>query len=84
VIFNKPTHGLDVRTAVAVRERIRELAEQGTASLLISTELEELVELADRILVLSRGRVAGVVENAPGADRRIGELMVGGRSATTA
>ena len=78
VIYNKPTYGLDLRTALSVRERIRAGSEHGVTSLLISTDLEELLALCDRIAVLSRGRVAGVVENGPGAEQRVGELMVGG------
>lgn len=80
VVFNKPTYGLDVRTTRAVRARIREQAEQGVAALVISTDLEELIDLCDRIAVLSRGRLVGVVENGPGAEQRVGELMVGGRA----
>ena len=53
-------------------------------SLLISTDLEELLALCDRIAVLSRGRIAGVVEVGPGADQRVGELMVGGPAAPAA
>jgi simple sugar transport system ATP-binding protein len=78
VIYNKPTYGLDIRTALSVRERIRSGSEHGVTSLLISTDLEELLALCDRIAVLSRGRIAGVVENGPGAEQRVGELMVGG------
>ncbi len=77
VIYSKPTYGLDVRTTRAVRARIREQAERGVAALVISTDLEELVDLCDRIAVLSRGRLGGVVENGPGAAQRVGELMVG-------
>jgi simple sugar transport system ATP-binding protein len=76
VIFNKPTHGLDVRTAEFVREKITELASEGVAALLISTEIEELVSLCDRIAVMSRGAITGVVDNDPGAEERVGELMV--------
>ena len=45
VVFNKPTHGLDVRTIASVRERIRELAERGVGIVVISTDLDELVDL---------------------------------------
>jgi general nucleoside transport system ATP-binding protein len=76
VIFNKPTYGLDVRTAEFVRGKITELAEQGAAALLISTEIDELVALCDRIAVMSRGAITGVVENEAGAEERVGELMV--------
>lgn len=76
VVFNKPTHGLDVRTAEFVREQIAEAAAAGLAALVISTEIEELVGLCDRIVVMSRGEVTGEVENERGAEERIGALMV--------
>jgi ABC-type uncharacterized transport system ATPase subunit len=78
VLYNKPTYGLDIRTTQTVRARIRDQAEHGVTSVLISTDLEELLDLCDRIAVLSRGRVAGVVDNGPNAARDVGELMVGG------
>ena len=81
VIFNKPTYGLDVRTTRAVRARIREQANAGVAAIVISTDLEELVESCHRIAVLFQGRLAGVVANGPGAEQQIGELMVGGKAA---
>jgi simple sugar transport system ATP-binding protein len=81
VIYNKPTYGLDIRTTQAVRRRVREQADEGVTSLVISTDLEELLDLCDRIAVIFRGRITGIVENGPGAEREIGELMVGGRAA---
>jgi simple sugar transport system ATP-binding protein len=81
VVYNKPTYGLDVRTTRFVRQRIREQSEQEITSVVISTDLEELLDLCDRIAVLSRGRIAGVVENGPGAAQQVGELMVGGKAA---
>ena len=76
VIFNKPTNGLDVRTAEFVRAKITELAAEGGAALLISTEIDELIALCDRIAVMSRGDITGVVEADAGAEERVGELMV--------
>jgi ABC-type uncharacterized transport system ATPase subunit len=81
VVFNKPTYGLDIRTTLAVRTRIQELAAGGVAALVISTDLEELLGLCDRIAVLYQGRLVGTFENGPGAAERIGELMVGSRAA---
>jgi simple sugar transport system ATP-binding protein len=80
VIYSKPTHGLDIMTTVSVRERILELADAGVASLLISADLEEIMELSDRIAVMFRGRLTGVEDNVPGAERRVSDLMVGGAS----
>jgi ABC-type uncharacterized transport system ATPase subunit len=76
VVYNKPTHGLDVKTASFVRSQIREQAEQGVTVIVISTELDELVALCDRIAVMSSGRLTGVVDNGPGAHARVGELML--------
>ncbi len=84
VVFNKPTHGLDVRTIASVRERIRAFAAQGVATIVISTDLDELIDLCDRVAVLFAGRIAGIVPNAPGAETLIGELIVGGDAAAGA
>jgi len=78
VVFHKPTYGLDVKTTATVRDLIRRLAADGGAALVISTDLDELVEISNRIAVLSRGRLVGVVPNGPGAAEQVGELMVGG------
>jgi simple sugar transport system ATP-binding protein len=81
VVFNKPTHGLDVRTIAMVRERIRALAADDVAIIVISTDLDELVDLCDRVVVLFEGRIAGTVDVGPGAEARIGELILGGDQA---
>jgi ABC-type uncharacterized transport system ATPase subunit len=76
-VFHKPTYGLDVKTTQAVRQAIRALAEGDGAALVISTDLDELLEISDRLAVLSRGRLVGIVDNAPGAAERVGALMLG-------
>ena len=79
VVFNKPTYGLDIRTTLAVRDAhpASSPRERRRAALVISTDLDELLDLCDRIAVLYAGRLVGMVENGPGAAERIGELMVG-------
>ncbi len=77
VIFAKPTHGLDVQNSQSIRDRIRRAAQSGVAVLLISTDLEELLELADRIAVMSQGRLVGNVDNDALARGRIGAMMSG-------
>ena len=82
VVFNKPTYGLDMRTTLAVRERdpgARGAAASPRSS--ISTDLDELLGLCDRIAVLCQGGSSGTFENGPGAAERIGELMVGSEAA---
>jgi simple sugar transport system ATP-binding protein len=77
VIFNKPTYGLDLHNTSLARERIVESARRGLATVVISTELDELIEVCDRIGVMFLGRLAGVVANEDGAERAIGLLMTG-------
>ena len=76
VVVN-PTRGLDVQAAAAVREELRELARGGTAVLLISTDLDEVLELGDRVAVLFRGALSAVDPERLNRER-IGELMLGG------
>ena len=75
VVFHKPTYGLDLKTTRVVRGMIEKLRD-GSAALVISTDLDELLEVSDRIVVLSRGRIVGEVENGPGAAEQIGRLMI--------
>ncbi|MBS1862271.1 MAG: ABC transporter ATP-binding protein [Actinobacteria bacterium] len=76
VVFHKPTYGLDLKTTLGVREMIRQMRD-GKAALVISTDLDELLEVSDRIVVLSRGRLVGEAEPGPGAAERIGGMMIG-------
>jgi general nucleoside transport system ATP-binding protein len=76
VIFHKPTYGLDLKTTRTVRQMIREMRD-GKAALVISTDLDELLEVSDRIAVLSRGRIVGEVKAGQGAAEEVGRLMIG-------
>jgi simple sugar transport system ATP-binding protein len=82
IVYNKPTHGLDLRNIQATRQRICEIADQGIPTLLISTDLEEILALSDRIGVMVRGKLVGVVSNE-GQDARlkVGALMAGVKAA---
>jgi simple sugar transport system ATP-binding protein len=83
VVFNKPTYGLDMQNIAASRERIAGIAGQGMAVVLMSTDLDELMELADRIAVMAGGRLTGVVPNEGAREDlrlRIGRLMVAGEA----
>ena len=77
LIANKPTHGLDARTSMAIRRRIREQADAGCAVLLIESDLDDLLPISDRIVVLSQGRITGeFARNRIDLDQ-IGRLMTG-------
>ncbi|MEV6521492.1 sugar ABC transporter ATP-binding protein [Longispora sp. NPDC051575] len=59
LLFDEPTRGVDVGAKAAIHELVRELAEEGLAVLMISSELPELIGMSDRVLVLRDGRIAG-------------------------
>jgi general nucleoside transport system ATP-binding protein len=73
----QPTRGLDIGALAAVYERIREARDRGVGVLLISSELDELISVADRILVIFRGRVVGEQPASQASREAIGRLMAG-------
>jgi ABC-type sugar transport system ATPase subunit len=62
LILDEPTSGVDINAKRDMRELIKQLAAQGVGVLLISSELEELMELSDRILVMAAGRITRTLE----------------------
>jgi ABC-type uncharacterized transport system ATPase subunit len=80
VIAASPTRGLDVGATEYVRSVLVDAAKQGAAILLISEDLDEIVELSDRIAVLYEGRVVGVVEAATANYEHLGLMMAGAAS----
>ncbi|MBU2954846.1 ABC transporter ATP-binding protein [Marinobacter sp. F3R08] len=75
VLAHSPSRGLDVKATEAVRERLRAARDSGAAVLLISEDLDEVMAMADRIGVMSAGRI--VTEFSQPADRQaIGQAMV--------
>jgi len=63
IIFSEPTWGLDFASCGYVHGQIEELRKNGAAVILISTDLDEIIQLADRIIVMYRGKIAGVYIN---------------------
>jgi len=78
LVCNKPTNGLDLQTARFVVETLRAEADAGKAILLISSELDEILDVSDRIGVMYGGRLVGVVDRAEADREAIGRLMLGG------
>jgi ABC-type uncharacterized transport system ATPase subunit len=73
----QPTRGLDVGAVAAVYSHIRAARDAGVGVLLISSELDELMAVADRIVVLYRGRIMGSCKPDPTQRERIGAWMAG-------
>jgi simple sugar transport system ATP-binding protein len=77
LVAENPTRGLDVRATMFVQEQLREAARAGVLVLIYSTDLDEVLELGRRVLVVRAGQVT---EAPPGADRTVvGEMMLGVR-----
>jgi general nucleoside transport system ATP-binding protein len=75
VVASYPTRGLDVRTTEATRSLLLAARDAGSAVLLISEDLDELLALSDRIAVLSHGHCTGIVEARSTERRELGHLM---------
>nr|WP_255622046.1 ABC transporter ATP-binding protein [Tessaracoccus sp. OS52] len=76
LVANQPTRGVDVGAIEFLHKRIIQERDRGTAVLIISTELDEVESLADRIAVMYRGRIVGVVP--PDTPREVLGLMMAG------
>lgn len=79
LIAAHPTRGLDMRATQAIRKLLLELASHGVAILLVSTDIDELLSLADRLLVLYRGEIIGSLPVTQADPESLGLLMAGRR-----
>lgn len=77
LVVHNPTSGLDMATTAFARAKIREAALRGSAVLLISDDLDEILDLADEIVVLHGGRIAGSFARAEATIEEIGAVMAG-------
>jgi ABC-type uncharacterized transport system ATPase subunit len=80
-ILNKPTYGLDLHNQRLALDRIVAAAARGVAVIVISTDLDELLEISDRIGVMFQGRLTGIAPNDDAAADRVRRLMTGAAAA---
>jgi simple sugar transport system ATP-binding protein len=77
LVASQPTRGLDVGSIEYIHKRIVEKRDDGTAVLLVSPELDEIMELSDRIAVMYRGEIVAIVPREEATKEQIGLLMAG-------
>ena len=77
LVLSQPTRGLDVGSIQYIHRRVVAKRDEGVAVLLNSSELDEVLALADRIAVIYRGRIVGVVDRADASRELLGLLMAG-------
>lgn len=80
LILDEPTRGIDVGSKSEIYKLIRSLADSGLAVIMISSELEEIIGISDRVLVLHEGRQAGLLDHAEMTEERIMHLATGGKA----
>lgn len=80
LVAANPARGLDIAATLAVHHRLLDLRASGRALLLVSEDLDELMELCDRILILHRGRLVGEVPRGRFDAYEMGALMIGARA----
>ncbi len=78
LILDEPTRGIDVGAKAEIHRLMSELAQQGMAVLLISSELPEIMGMSDRILVMREGRIAAQFPRAQATQESIASAMMGG------
>jgi ABC-type sugar transport system ATPase subunit len=75
LLLDEPTQGIDVGAKAEIFNVIADLANRGTAVIFVSSEFEEVVDIADRILVIGRGRALALLERADASVKSILDIL---------
>ena len=77
LIFDEPTRGIDVGAKAEIYELMRKLAENGVAIIMISSDMEEILGVSDRVAVMHEGAITGILERDQCSEENIMRLAVG-------
>jgi ribose transport system ATP-binding protein len=77
IIMDEPTRGIDVGAKTEIYQLMRNLVQQGTTIIMISSELPEIIGMSDRILVMHEGRIMGEIVSTEATEERIMMLATG-------
>ena len=77
LILDEPTQGIDVGAKSEIHALMTELAEQGVAILMISSELPEILAMSDRIAVMHGGTIAGILDRKEATQEKVLALALG-------
>ena len=78
IILDEPTRGIDIGAKSEIYRLMRELADKGVAVVMISSDMEEVIGVSDRIAVMHQGRIAGILPREMCSEENILRLAVGG------
>ena len=77
LVVDEPTRGIDVGAKAEIYRLLRSLAREGVSILMISSDMEEILHISDRVAVMHEGRVTGILDRAQCTEQRIMALAVG-------
>lgn len=77
MILDEPTRGIDVGAKAEIYRIMRRLADEGAVILMISSDMEEILNVSDRIAVMHEGRITGVLDRAGCSEENVMQLAVG-------
>lgn len=78
LVASQPTRGVDIGAIELIRNTLEKAKKQGAGVLLVSAELEEIISLSDRIIVIHEGRITGEMMASEANENNLGLLMMGG------
>ena len=81
LLVGQPTRGVDIGAIEFIYTQLRAMRDAGCAVLVVSSELDEILALADRVIVMNQGRISGELPIAQCTEAKIGMLMIGGVAA---
>ena len=77
VVASQPTRGIDIGSTEQIHQALIDLRNRDGAVLLISSDLDEIMEVSDRIIVMFEGKITGILHSSEFSRKRLGELMFG-------
>jgi ribose transport system ATP-binding protein len=83
IILDEPTRGIDVGAKAEIYRIMRSLAASGVVILMISSDMEEILHVSDRVAVMHEGRITGMLDRVDCTEENIMQLAVGGNVPTT-
>jgi ribose transport system ATP-binding protein len=84
MIFDEPTRGIDVGSKAEIYELMRNLAKEGVAIIMVSSDMEEVLSLSDRIAVMHEGRITGFLASEEANEESVMKLAVGAKKTSSA
>jgi ribose transport system ATP-binding protein len=77
MIFDEPTRGIDVGAKAEIYRLMRGLADRGVAIVMVSSEMEEILGVSDRVAVMREGAITGILERKDCTEEAVMRLAVG-------